>query len=272
MRSAYVTHDQASMMIEKLSMRDRAILVDIARVRVLTGGQLTRLHFADLAPDSRERTRRRVLARLAELQVIARLDGRIVGGANAGSRGYTYSLGIAGQRLLPLLETAEYGNAPERRIRAPVTPGRLFLAHSLAISELYTQLRERERHGQLRLAAFVVEAAAWYPDERGGFLKPDAYVRIQSADVEDIYWIEVDLATESVPTLRRKLRAYIDFARARSIGPDGVMPRVIVTVPHDRRLSAVRDLVDELPAPAAELILSALHHQAAPSMINRLRG
>ena len=52
---------------ERLGNRDLAILSDVARVRVLTGDQLTRLHFHELSTKSRDRARRRVLARLAGL-------------------------------------------------------------------------------------------------------------------------------------------------------------------------------------------------------------
>jgi len=53
-------------LVASLSDRDRAILLDLARVRVLSGDHLSRLHFHDQAPGSRERARRRVLARLVE--------------------------------------------------------------------------------------------------------------------------------------------------------------------------------------------------------------
>lgn len=158
------------------------------------------------------------------------------------------------------------------RTRAPVTPGKLFLAHSLAIAELYVRLREAERRGELHLASFAVESAAWHTDDRGGVLKPDAYVCIRSADLEDVYWVEVDMATESVPTLKRKLLTYVEFATSGGIGPDGVMPRILLAVPQERRLVAVRGLVDVLPALATELILMILSDSAVEFMITTLRS
>lgn len=271
MRSSYITAADVERVITTLSNRDRAILLDLARVRVLSGGQLTRLHFAGLALESRERTRRRVLARLVELQLAAALD-RTVGGVRAGSAGHTYSLGIAGQRALPLLDADGHIGRPASRARAPWTPGSLFLAHSLAVAELYVSLRERERANELTLAHFAVESAAWHQDGHGGVIKPDAYVCVQRGAIEDSYWVEVDRATESLPTLRRKFLAYVDFARAGQLGPDGIVPRVLITVPHDHRLTAVRDLVETLPAPGPQLILVSLHGQAARLVINILRG
>ena len=165
MRSAYITVAQAEAIAANLSLRDQAILFDLARVRVLSGAQLTRLHFATLASKSRERTRRRVLARLTEHQLVATLE-RQIGGARAGSAGHVYALGIAAQRVLPLLGSTAYTSDPPNRTRAPETPGSLFLAHALAVAELYVELREHERSGHLMLVRFATESAAWWPDGR----------------------------------------------------------------------------------------------------------
>jgi len=271
MRSAYTTPARAELLADRLSDRDRAILLDLARVRVLTAGQLDRLHFADLAPGSRERTRRRVMARLVEHRLVAPLE-RTIGGARSGSAGYVFSLDVAAQRVLPLVGGAEYASPPSGRTRAPETPGTLFLAHALDVSKLFVALKERERAGDLTLAQYAVESAAWHPDERGGLLKPDAYVRIRRGQFEDCWWIEVDRATESLPTLKRKLRSYVDFVTQGGCGPDGVLPRVLVTVPHDHRLAGVLAVISDLPAPADQLIISSLYDRAAELMIDTLRA
>lgn len=271
MRNEYTTTAKLDRLVTQLSDRDRAILLDLARVRVLTGAQLTRLHFADLSVPSRERARRRVLARLGEHRLVATLE-RPIGGVRAGSAGHVHSLGIAGVQALPLLGVPNGADEGGGRVRTPRTPGHLFLSHGLAVAELYVQLLEAERASKLMLTQFLAEPATWHPDGRGGVIKPDAYVRVQASDLEDAYWVEVDLATESIPTLRRKLLAYLEFALSGGVGPDGIMPRVIVTVPHDRRLAAVRDLVEALPVPAAELISVVLHDQAVASMIDTLRS
>ncbi len=262
-------HIELLPVIDSLGDRDRDILLDLARVRVLSGAQLTRLHFSELAATNRERARRRVLARLIEHHLVATLE-RTIGGVRAGSAGHVYALGAAGQRALPLLGADAYAAGPPGRVRAPWTPGHMFLAHSLAIAELYVVLRERERVGGLGLGHYGVESAAWHPDGRGGVIKPDAYVCIHREEIEDCWWIEVDRATESIPTLRRKLLAYVEFARTGQVGPDEITPRVLVTVPHDHRLAAVRDLVEALPDPGPQLIIPTRHEQAAPLMIDIL--
>jgi hypothetical protein len=252
---------------DQLSDRDRAIIRDLARVRVLTGSQLSRLHFTDLSPSSRDRTRRRVLARLVDLGIVTTLARR-TGGARAGSAGLVFALDSAGQRLLPLLGD---GDQPSRT-RRPWTPGALFLAHTLDVSELYVGLREAERTAALELGRFAVEAAAWHPTGFGGVIKADAYMVLRAGEVEDTWWAEVDRATESLPTLRGKLLAYVDFANTGQLGPDGVVPRVLVTAPHEKRLTAIQELITSLPEPAAALIQATLFSQAITHLLEVLRA
>jgi Replication-relaxation len=103
-------------------------------------------------------------------------------------------------------------------------------------------------------------------------LKPDAYAVLRHGGIEDCWWIEVDRATESIPTLKRKLLTYIDFVRSGQLGPDEITPRVLLTVPHDHRLAAVRKIIEGLPAPGEQLILPTLHDRAAQVMIDILRS
>lgn len=259
-----------------LSDRDRAILQDVAHNRVLSGAQLSRLHFVTISVTGRDRIRRKVLARLALLDVLTALDRR-VGGVRSGSAGLVFAPGVAGQRLLPLL-AAEYATKPSRRARRPWTPGERFLQHSLDVSELYVQLREQERTGALTLVRWAVESAATYPNGFGGWMKPDASLLLRAGDVEDSWVIELDRATESVTTLRNKLLVYLDFASTGQIGPDGVIPRVLVVVSHDKpaviekRFSVIQELVAGLPEPAGQLIHVARFTQAATHLDEILKG
>ncbi len=258
------------LLVDQLSGRDRAILHDLGKVRVLSGAQLTRLHFHDLAVTSRDRTRRGVLARLAVYGLVTPLE-RAVGGARSGSSGYIYALGVAGQRVLPLLDDEANPSNQLARPRRPWTPGQSFLKHTLAISELYVQLVEAQRANRLTLTRFAAEAGAWWPNGAGGLVKPDASACVASGDVEDSWFVEVDRATESPETLYRKLRRYVDFAHAGQLGPDGVTPRVLVTVPHDRRLQVVRDILARLPPPAERLFTVDLFERAVDRIVHVLR-
>lgn len=249
----------------RLSSRDVAIVRDLGRVRCLSGRQLERLHFHDLGQPNRDRARRRVLNRLISLSVITTLE-RSIGGVRAGSAGLVYSLDAAGQRLLRL-QSGE-GQEPTRR---PWTPGALFLNHTLAVAELYVQLRETERAGLLELSAFRAEPACWQRTASLGTLKPDAYTLVAAHEVEDAWWLEVDRGTESPSTLRRKLSLYLLAAQAGVVGPDGVLPRVLVTVPNERRLNIVRSITDSLGVIAQRLISVSLHEAVIPFMMQVLR-
>jgi hypothetical protein len=251
-----VTASYVADLATRLSARDQAIVRDLARVRVLTGNQLERLHFYDLGLTNRDRARRRVLNRLIAWHVVTTLARR-VGGVRAGSAGLVYSLDTAGQRVLRLLDDRD-----ELPVRRPWTPGALFLAHTLAVAELYVRLREAERAGRLELSAFHAEPASWQRTASLGTLKPDAYALLAFGDIEDAWWIEVDQATESPATLRRKLSLYLLAAQAGVVGPDEVLPRVLVTVPDTRRLEIVREIAAEL-GPAAERLISVTLHGAA---------
>jgi hypothetical protein len=258
-------------LVDQLSERDKAVIRDLARVRVLSGAQLTRLHFSDLSFASRDRARRRVLARLVKLGLAATLD-RTIGGVRAGSAGLVYALGVAGQRALPLLGCdgqALPGNGS--RARRPWTPGQLFLRHSLAVSELYASFHEAQAAGWLSLGRFDAEPRSWWPDGAGGVVKPDASLCVAHGEVEDSWFVEVDRATESLPTLRRKLLVYVDFAKGGQLGPDGVTPRVLVTVPDEGRMREVREVAARLPEPGGALVAVEVFEGAVERVVRMLR-
>lgn len=251
---------------EGLGERDWAILRDVALVRVLTGRQVERLHFFELAGVHRDRTRRRVLERLATLGLLMPLERRI-GGVRAGSAGLAWALGLAGQRLLALDAQQSLG-----RTRQPGAPTERFLQHTLLGAELYVQLVEASRAGRLRLVRFVAEPACWWRASEGEWIKPDALAVVGGGDFEDSWAIENDQSTESLPTLKHKLSIFVDLARNGEAGPQGgPLPRVLVSVPHERRLADVRALVASLPEPAEQLFVATLHSGAAQVITEVLR-
>jgi hypothetical protein len=50
-----------------------------------------------------------------------------------------------------------------------------------------------------------------------------------------------------------------------------VVPRVLISVPGDRRLAAVRKVCDRLPEPARQQIVTVRDTDAALAMLGRLR-
>ncbi|WP_374210131.1 replication-relaxation family protein [Frankia sp. AgW1.1] len=114
----------------RLDERDRAILRTLATFRLARGGQLRRLHLPAVDP----RSARRTLARLQDLQLIARLE-RQIGGKRAGSDGSLYQLTSAGMRLA----------RPGSPARSPWSVSTRFQDHILAVTELYVGLSEVHR-------------------------------------------------------------------------------------------------------------------------------
>lgn len=237
----YITAKRVAAVQAALSTRDRAILSDVARINVATGSQLQRLHYE--SSPAGQRLTRSDLARLTAIDVLARL-GRSIGGVRAGSAGFCYSLGIAGQRLA----------YPERkRYRRPWSPQPQQLNHALAVSELYVQLCQTTTRAGTRLSRFDAEPAAWrrFPASSGGrtTLKPDAFVVIEGDDYEDRLFIELDRATESLPRIAEKAKAYIRYWQSgREQAAEGVFPQVLFVVPGSHRAALVVSELSRLPA------------------------
>lgn len=250
---------------DRLTERDREILVDVGHVRLLTGQQIERLHFSDLSGRSRSVMRWRVLKRLTDWRVLLPLPRRV--GGLPGSAVTAFTLDTAGLALLRLY--AE-GNG-DQTVRRPGVPGERFIRHVLGVSELYVGLGEATRSGVAELVDFRAEPDAWMPNGLGGWLKPDAYLVLAAGDIEDCWAIEVDKATEHLPTLKRKCETYMDFQRRGQFGPHGVMPRVLITVPDDKRLRAVAVMLDQLPPPADTLFHVTLEAYASAYLLEVLR-
>jgi len=178
---------------------------------------------------------RRVLARLERDRLLQRPFRRI-GGLLAGSAASVWMLTSVGQRLLAM----RAGRGAVGRVHAP---GQRFVDHYLAIADTRLQLVEAERAQQLVVPEVQVEPRAWrsYLGLHGSAvqLKPDLFAITatdSTAEYEDHWFIEVDRATESIPTLLRQCRAYEQYRRSGQEDTEyGVFPRVIWIVPHDHR-------------------------------------
>jgi len=239
-------------LVSTLSVRDWAIIDTVYTLHVVSGSQLERLHFTNLSLQSRSVMRWRVLKRLVDARVLVTLERR-VGTAQRGSAKFCYALDTAGLRLMRLRVNAA---SPDAVARRPRLPGERFIAHVLAVSELYVSLIEHSRIGLFTVEQFHAEPTAWVRDGLGGWLKPDGFVRLRAGTVDDFWWLEADLATESLPTVRSKLLAYLDFVARGQFGPDGVVPRVLIAVSYKdekrqkARQMALQRVVNTLPTPA----------------------
>jgi hypothetical protein len=240
-RRRYVTASRLAQLERTLSDRDRAIVDTLDQLRLATTKQLRRLHFTDLTPASAARLAPQTLKRLASQRVISQLD-RQVGGVRAGSQAIVWTLDVAGQRLA---SAAGPAGGPVRR---PWTPGLAFVAHRLAVSELYVELVEAERAGRCVLLDFEAEPLSWrrFASPYGGVahLKPDAFVRLQVGDYERGAFVEIDRATESAAAIGRKCRGYRSYWEAgREQERRGYFPRVVFAVPTEARKAALVEVI-----------------------------
>lgn len=252
---------------QRLSPRDWHIIQVVATTRLATGRQLEALCFSDLSGRSRPVVRGRVLHRLVRWRVLQPLDQRRIGGSGGGSSSLTFGIDTVGA----ILSRGHFppGGKPGRN---QSLPGDRFVAHTLAVTQLYADLSVAVRSNQgVRLDSFTAEPACWWPDGIGGELKPDAYVGLSTDQVRDHWWIEVDRATESLPTVKRKLLRYLDFARRGQTGPGGVLPRVMVSVHGQQRLESLRRLLPALPAPAGRMVLGAQDSDTALALLVSLK-
>lgn len=217
----------------RLSERDWAIVRFVHRHRYATTVQLRRMFFAGHATQSAAtRACIRVLDRLLVLRLLTRLERRI-GGHRHGSSAFVWCLDVVGERLTR-------GNGkPRRRFHEP---SYLFLAHTLALTDTHVQLVEAERAGHFTLSHLSVETEAWRPyvAAHGAMtvLKPDLMITLSLETYDDHWYLEIDLATESLPVLMRKCRAYADYLRTgRAQAEHGVFPRVLWVMPTTARIS-----------------------------------
>ncbi len=145
------------------------------------------------------------------------------------------------------------------------------MRHTLMVSELYAALVEQISSTDAKLMAFAAEPACWWPDGLGGWMKPDAYLVLDGPHGRDHWWVEADLATESLPTIRRKLLTYLSFMERGQLGPGEVMPRVLVVTSTPARQSGIRELVWHLPEPARQLFGVSTDVEAVPYLFSVLR-
>jgi hypothetical protein len=248
MSRRYLTAERYRELEAQLSERDLAVLRHLSNLRFVSGSQLARLCFTD-GPDrlTNARAARRALLRLVRLGTLGRLE-RPVGGIRAGSAGFVYYLGVAGQRIV-----VARGWQPKRRVRRSLTPGTLFVRHALQVAELHTGLTEADRSRRLELLELAAESSCWRSfDGLGGqrsTLKPDSYVRLGLGAYEDSYFLEVDQGTEGSRALERQLQLYIAYHRSgREQAERQVFPRVLWLVSSEQRKAVLVDSLARLPA------------------------
>lgn len=239
-----MTRSDLDTLTDRLTERDYQLLQDVEKYRLLTTRQIQRLHFDPVhpTPAASARACNRTLARLRDVRVLKALDRR-VGGARAGSAGFVWYLGPAGERVL---RTKDPNNRSGRRNYRE--PSRHFVEHTLAVAELGVRAIEAMRHGDLDVLTLETEPVSWQ-ESLSAFgtlqrLKPDLWLVAARGDYEEHWFIEADLASEHLPVIVRQCAAYESFrATGRYQAAHGLFPAVLWVTPTEARAAAVRAAV-----------------------------
>lgn len=240
---AYVSGRELTRLTDRVSGRDRAIIGQVAELRLMSARQIQAIHFPSEDRGGGERAairaRQRVLERLTRERLLSRLERRI-GGVRAGSASFIFALGPVGQRLLA-------SNGTRRRDYEPTAR---FVDHTLAIAQLVVDLTLAQRARRLEVLARQAEPRCWRQFSRLGgrlVLRPDAFVTLGVGEYELRWFVEVDRATESLPTVLRKCRSYLDYYQSgqEQTAHGGVFPRVCWIVPDDSRAERLRRAITQ---------------------------
>lgn len=236
----YVSARGVAGLAERLSERDRAIIRQVAMLRLMSARQVQLLHFPPSEHDNEQaatRARQRVLARLCRERLLMALTRR-VGGVRAGSAGLVLALGPIGQRALD-------AQGPRRRAYEPTWR---FVDHTLAVSQLMVDVSLAARQGQLDILEAQAEPESWrqFAGLAGRrVLRPDAFLALGVSEYELLWFVEVDRASESLPTVIGKCRLYAEYYQSgrEQAAHDGVFPRVCWVVPDDVRAERLRQAI-----------------------------
>lgn len=229
---------------EELSTRDREILASLKKCKFLLTGQIQRLHIINASTQkAARRAAARELRKLKDYGLVNTLERRI-GGTRAGSGSLIWHLTEAGERFLAMENSEQYTR------RRYLEPSRMFLRHSLAVSECYVQFVEIcRRTPGLTLLAADWEPDCWRPYTQHGkivSLKPDLFVATKSDGYEDRWFIEIDLSTESPSTIIGKCDRYRDYYRSGLEQKQfGVFPVVVWLVLDTGRKDRLRTAIQE---------------------------
>lgn len=228
--------------------RDREVLNLIDEHRYLTTHHLQAFAFTEHTSDeSAARTTRHVLQRLDRLALIRPL-GRRIGGVRGGSASRIWQLAPAGARLLR-------DDGGSHRTHEPSTR---FLAHCLAIADVHLALRDLNDIETVSRVRVQLEPMSWRrfsgPGGEPRWVHPDLAAVASSADFDDRWFIEVDLGTESLPTLLRKCGQYEAYrGSGLEQSEHGAFPLVLWFFSDPERADRLRSSILRSPRLTSEL-------------------
>jgi hypothetical protein len=261
-REACVSSPRPRAVTKDLSRCDWAIVRTLERVGLATSLQLERLHFHAVPEKQRGITCRDTLQRLVELRVLATCNPSI-SDSSGDLPVPTYSLGRAGSRLVQASASTQAAQTEEGDDQR--------FARTLAITDLFVDLVELDRAGDLSLEAFRAGRASQWPDGLGGTLDPEAFIRVARGDTADFWWLVADEELESTARILAKAQTYRDFLRRKEPGPDGVTPGVMIGTLNPERTEALRFMLGGLAEPERQMFTVTALSDAAKLIQQNLR-
>lgn len=190
----------------RLNPRDCWLLGMLHEHRVFTTTQITALAF-DTATAARHRMhtlhRLRVVDRFRPLTPI-------------GSAPWHYMLGEAGAVVLAAergIDARELRYRPDQVVRLA---GSIHLTHTLAVNDFFVSLSAAARRDP------TAQLTRWWPESRcaaawGDIIRPDGYGTWRHNHAQVDFFAEIDLGTETLDRLVRKVDAYTELARTSGI-------------------------------------------------------
>ncbi|MBR3122416.1 replication-relaxation family protein [Candidatus Saccharibacteria bacterium] len=245
----------------QLTEKDRNILTALRTLSFMRTDQIKRLFFnpknQQEVPRAYATATTRALNRLMNKGLIQHLP-RVVGGIRKGSQGRIWYLTEAGQRLLNLGKT-------EARQKVNL-PSSMFLRHTLAVAECYTQFvticrcKTEDDEGQsLELVDIALEPDCWREYEKNGrriSLRPDMSAVTASGEYKDFWFVEMDLATEVVQDILRKCKRYCEYYETGiEQNKTGVFPVVLFIVPDENRKERLEEAISDMKVSRPRLFL-----------------
>ncbi|MFI0453129.1 replication-relaxation family protein [Actinomadura sp. 6N118] len=212
-----------------LTARDWWVLGALAEHRVLTTVQIARLAFDT---DSAARHRMHTLHGL-------RAVDRFRPQTPVGSAPWHYVLDKAGAILLAERHGIALSEVPYRADDAIHLAFSRQLAHTVAVNDFFTTLAAAARHLP------GAELELWWPERRcarawGSLVKPDGYGVWRHYSTQVGFFAEIDLGTEPLDALVRKVAAYSRLAHTT-----GINTPVLFYLPGPRREYGLHQVLND---------------------------
>lgn len=243
-----VDADVLARIADTMPERDHDVLERIAAHKYLTTHQVRAFSFTNLGTkESAARTTRHVLQRL-ERNALIRPLRRQIGGVRGGSDARVWQLAPAGARLL----------RDDGVVYRTHDPSPRFLRHCLAVADVHLGLRELDAIEDVRSVTVQTEPDCWRrytgPGGEARWLQPDLAASITTSEYTDRWFLEVDLATESLPTLLKKCGLYESYrASGQEQHEHGAFPLVLWVFSKAERAEKLRAAVLRSPRLTPEL-------------------